>query len=618
MMTTDSKPTGVEAIRAALAHMPASPGVYQMRRADGEILYVGKARQLKNRVSNYASASGLTTRILSMVNQVAEVEIITTGSEAEALLLEANLIKKHSPRYNILLKDDKSFPYIMLQGDHPFPRIDKHRGTQKKPHRYFGPFASAGAVNQSLAILQRAFLLRPCSDSVFAGRTRPCLQYQIKRCSAPCVGYVSEADYAAQIDEAVAFLEGKSRDVQQRFAAQMQAHSEREEFEQAAAMRDRIRALTQIQQGQQLTAGYADHADVIALHQAEGRACVMVFFYRNGHHFGSQSYFPRHTDGETPGDVMTAFLGQFYQNHTPPQEILVNHLPSDASALADALAMRVQRRVSLHQPQRGKKRELVQQAQLAVEQALTRHLTARAQDHQHLVALADLLGMAEAPKRVEVYDNSHIMGRDALGAMIVAGPEGFDKSFYRRFNIKDVTTQPGDDYAMMREVFSRRFGKLQRDDPDRTHGIWPDLVLIDGGLGQLNAVREVLEELGVNDLTYCAIAKGPDRNAGRETFFLPDKQPFTLPPDAPLMHYLQRLRDEAHRFAIGSHRIKRAKSITRSALDDIPGIGTARKRALMHHFGSKKAIENATLAELEKVEGISGTIARQIYDYFHG
>jgi excinuclease ABC subunit C len=613
----DQMLTGAEAIKAALKHISGKPGVYRMISAAGDILYIGKAKNLKNRVSSYAQNRHPSWRIMRMVEQVVKVEITEATSEAEALLLEASLIKKHKPRYNILLKDDKSFPFLYIDTTHDFPRIAKHRGSRKGKGHYFGPFASVDAVNETLAILQKAFLLRPCADTVFANRSRPCLQYQIKRCSAPCVDLISKEAYGAALEEAIQFLRGKSRDVQERFAQKMQQHSEAMEYEQAAAWRDRIAALTRIQQEQNLYAAGLDDADVLALHHSPGGSCVLAFFFRGGGHYGSHSWYPRHDEEQTPAEIMAAFIGQFYQRQTPPPEILVNVMPEDASVLTEALGLRAQGRVSLHQPQRGEKRNLMQQAEIRAEAALKRHLNSRMSEKKQMEALGKLFGMDEAPQRIEVYDNSHIMGTHALGAMIVATPEGFDKKSYRRFDMKDIAAEPGDDYAMMRETFRRRFSRLMREDPERKSGQWPDLVLIDGGAGQLSAVREVLEDAGISGLCYVAIAKGPDRNAGREQFFMPDKQPFTLPPGDAALHYLQRLRDEAHRFAIGSHRNKRSKALTHSALDDIPGIGAARKKALLHHFGSRKGVEDATLSDLKKVPGISQAIAEQIYGYFH-
>ncbi len=609
--------TGFECIKAALRDMPLKPGVYRMLNAQGDVLYVGKAKHLKNRVSNYAQARNLTYRILRMIEQTCSLEIIVTGSEAEALLLEANLIKKYKPRYNILLRDDKSFPYICISQSHPYPRIEKHRGAQSKGNSYFGPFASAGAVNQTLSILQRAFLLRPCTDSYFANRSRPCLQYQIKRCSAPCVDYISTTDYAQNIAQAKDFLSGKNREVQERFAAQMQAHSDAMEYEKAAELRDRIRALTQVQQEHALRAAGLSDADVIGLHRSGDQSCIQVFFFRGGHHFGNQSYFPRHDAESTDTDILGAFIGQFYQTHTPPREILTPSALPDESVIESALTLAAGYAVAIHQPQRGDKVALVTQATANAKGALERRLSEKRSTKKLLESVQTLFALPKFPERIEVYDNSHIMGKYALGAMIVATPEGFNKAAYRRFNVKDLGTVPGDDYAMMREMFRRRFSRLQKEDPDNTHGTWPDLLLIDGGLGQLSSARSVLEELGLT-IPYVAIAKGPDRNAGREQFFRPDQQPFTLPPDDATLHYLQRLRDEAHRFAIGAHRQMRAKGITHSDLDDITGIGATRKRALLHHFGSRSGVEKATLTELENVEGINKKIAQTIYDYFHG
>lgn len=616
-MTETPLANGTAVIKEALATMPTKAGVYRMLNAAGDVLYVGKAKNLKNRVSNYASTGQLTTRIMRMVSQVAKVEIVTTASEAEALLLEANMIKSLKPRYNILLRDDKSFPYIAIT-DHDYPRVVKHRGAQKKGEIYFGPFASAGAVNKTIATLQKAFLLRPCSDSIFANRSRPCLQYQIKRCSAPCVDYISKPDYAALVEESSQFLHGKSRGIQERLVQEMEAASEAMEFEKAASFRDRIRALTQVQQEQGLRVSGISDADILALWHGSEVSCVQVFFFRGGNHFGHQSYFPRHAE-ETPEDeVMDAFIGQFYQRHSPPKEIILSVEPKQQEILEEALSLRTPYKVKLHTPQRGDKRDMVLQAERNAKAALERYVATKATDLAMLKRIGELFGMDEAPKRVEVYDNSHIMGSHALGAMIAATPDGFDKSGYRRFNIKDFETEPGDDYAMMREVFTRRFKRLQEEDPAREREHWPDLVLIDGGLGQLNVVCEALEEIGVSDLALVAIAKGVDRNAGREQFFLPDHAPFQLPPGDPALHYLQRLRDEAHRYAIGSHRAKRSRNTIKSELDNIPNVGATRKKALLHHFGSKAAVERATLAELQNVPGISKAVAQTIYDYFRG
>ena len=607
---------GVEAIRASLATMPTAAGIYRMVNAADEILYIGKAKNLKNRVSNYTQPNNLNTRIMRMVEQVVRVDIVTCGSEAEALLLESNLVKRHNPRYNILLKDDKSFPYLFIDTAHPFPRIAKHRGAQTAKGEYFGPFASAGALNQTLTLLQKIFLLRPCADSIFSNRSRPCLQYQIKRCSAPCVGYVDREQYADQLAIARDFLRGKHRQVQEQLVGEMQAASATQDYEKAALLRDRIHALTQVQQEQRLNATGLENADVIALARQGSRSVVQVFFYRQGNHFGHQSFHPRHEAEDTDAEVMASFLGLFYQSHTPPPEILVNIEPAEMPLLEEALSLSAAQRITVRVPLRGDKRALVEHAASNANAALTREELDRASVRQHLERLRELFGLAAPPARIEVYDNSHIMGTHAIGAMIVATPDGFDKRSYRSFNIKDATTNPGDDYAMMREVFRRRFTRSKTATGDG----WtrPDLVLIDGGLGQLSAVMEVMAELELTDILLVAIAKGADRNAGREWFFMPEKSPFQLPPNDAALHYLQRLRDEAHRFAIGNHRQRRATSLTASGLDDIPSIGATRKRALLHHFGSRAAVERATLDELQRVTGISQKTARAIFDYFHG
>ncbi len=605
---------GAEAIREALKTMPNTPGVYRMMNAQGDILYVGKAKNLKNRVSNYASVNQLTTRILKMVEQVARVEILTCGSEAEALLVEASLVKRHNPRYNILLKDDKSFPYLFISGDHAYPRIAKHRGSQKEKGEYFGPFASVGALNQTLALLQKIFLLRPCADTVFKGRTRPCLQYQIKRCTAPCVNYVTEEQYGQQVAKARDFLRGKHRDIQEALLADMEAASAEMEYERAAMLRDRIRALTQVQQEQSMRPQGLTHADVIVLARKGARSVVQVFLFRDGAHFGHQSFHPKHDAEASDAEVIGSFIGLFYQNHVPAPELLVNLLPEESALLEEALKLRANFAVTIHQPQRGDKKTLVENAAANAQAALDREELERASVQQHLAKLAELFGLHAAPQRIEVYDNSHMMGTNAIGVMIVATPEGFEKRSYRTFTMKDAGTEPGDDYAMMRETFRRRFARSKKD----AEWAAPDLVLIDGGKGQLSAVMDVMAELELSHIPLVSIAKGADRNAGREWFFLPSCEPFQLPVNDPTLHYLERLRDEAHRFAIGTHRNKRSKSITASALDDIPGIGGMRKKALLHHFGSRAAVERATLSELQNVTGISKTMAQTIYDYFHG
>jgi excinuclease ABC subunit C len=598
---------GSDIIKAALKNIPASPGVYRMLNEAGDILYIGKAKNLFNRVGSYASGSNMTYRIMRMVDQVARVEVTTTQNEAEALLLEAGLIKKHQPRYNILLKDDKSFPFILFS-QHAFPRVAKHRGKSTPTGaKTFGPFASTGAVNHTLGLLQKAFLLRNCSDTMFKNRSRPCLQYQIKRCTAPCVNYVTEEEYAAQVALATAFLRGKNRDVQHTLTQQMNAASEAMEYEKAASLRDRIAALTKVQQEQALHAAGLEDADVIALHRTGNLAAVQVFFFRAGQHYGQHSYFPKQED-ESDSAILEAFMGQFYQKHLPPAEVLISHAIENGDVFETALAQLAHHRVEIRVPQRGDKRTLMEQAMKNAALALERNLSERASIQKHHVALQALFGLSSVPARIEIYDNSHVMGTHALGVMVVATPEGFEKKSYRSFTIKDPDTVGGDDYAMMREVMRRRF---------KGTDTLPDLVLIDGGKGQLSAVTETLDAMGIAGPTLVAIAKGEDRNAGREWFFRNGHAPFQLPVNDATLHYLQRLRDEAHRFAIGAHRKKRSKTFTTSALDDIPSIGAARKRALLLHFGSRADVERATLAELENVPGISGKIAKIIYEYFH-
>ncbi len=617
MTSSPDSPIGAEYIRQLVRTLPPSPGVYRMLDDKEQVLYVGKAKNLKNRVSSYVNPSGLSTRIMRMVSLTRKMEIVQTASEAEALLLEANLIKTLEPRYNILLRDDKSYPFIRLT-DHAFPRLVKHRGAQNKKETYFGPFASAGAVNQTLAVLHRAFLLRPCADTIFKNRTRPCLQYQIKRCSAPCVGKVDEAQYAEQVAQAQRFLSGKSREVQDELLARMQEHSAREEFEQAGALRDRIRALTQVQQEQAMQVEGLVDADVIAMHSEAGACGIQIFFFRGGQNFGNRSYFPTVKPDHGEAEILETFIGQFYQSHPAPHEILLSHDVPDAQMLAEALSMGTRYTVRLSVPQRGPRKQAVEQAMKNAQMALRLHLAERASQNKLLGLFAEVFALSEPPKRIEVFDNSHISGTHAVGAMIVAGPEGFEKKHYRRFTMRNTELTPGDDYAMMREVLTRRLGRLQEEDPDRTQGLWPDFLLIDGGAAHLQVVVQVYEELGIDDLPFACIAKGPDRNAGREQFFMMGKPSFQLPEGAPVLHYIQRLRDEAHRFAISSHRLKRAKALVSSPLDAIAGIGAERKRALLHHFGSAKGVEAATLEALTQVPGISRAVAQRIYDHFHG
>ncbi|WP_370152011.1 excinuclease ABC subunit UvrC [Ferrovibrio sp.] len=609
---------GATAIARHLRTLPMGPGVYRMIDAAGAVLYVGKARSLRKRVAAYTKPAGLSIRILRMVRQVVSVEVITTHTEAEALLLEANLIKKLQPPFNVLLKDDKSFPYILVARDHDFPRITKHRGARNIPGDYFGPFASTGAVNTMLNALARAFPLRNCSDSEFAARTRPCLQYQIKRCRAPCVQRISAADYGRLVDEARDFLQGRDRGILDGWQQRMQAASEVLDFETAADLRDRIRALAHITQKQDINLAEIGDADVIGLHAEGGLVCVQVFFFRAGQNFGNRAYFPAHAREAETSEVLDAFIGQFYAAREPARLVLISHPVENAALIEEALTRHAGRKIELHQPQRGAKRDLIEYAVTNARDALRRRLAETSTQLKLLEGVADLFGLEAPPERIEVYDNSHIMGRHAIGAMIVAGPEGLRKNAYRKFNIKGDEVEPGDDYGMMKQVLTRRFQRLLKEDADREEGDWPDLLLIDGGKGQLGAVLEVMRELGVDDVPVVGIAKGPDRNAGREQFFLPGREPFMLEPRHPVLFFLQRLRDEAHRFAIGTHRAKRAKDQIRSPLDEISGIGAARKKALLLHFGSAKAVAQAGLVDLEAVPGVSHAMAQRIYDHFNG
>jgi excinuclease ABC subunit C len=618
-IVADERPLaqGVAVIAHNLETMPGSPGVYRMMNGKGEPLYVGKAKNLKKRVAAYTRPDKQSLRIQRMIAETCSMEVITTHTEVEALLLESNLIKTLGPRYNILLKDDKSFPEILITGDHEWPQIVKHRGAHRRKGEYFGPFASAGAVNHTLAALQRAFLLRSCSDQVFSTRTRPCLLYQIKRCAAPCADRIDPGVYAGLVAEARDFLSGQSQRIQQGLVRQMEEAAEAMEYERAAVFRDRIRALTRIQAHQDIHSAEVEEADVVALYQAGGQACVQVFFFRSGCNYGNRAYFPQHAQDQDAADILSAFLGQFYADKTPPRDILLSVEPAEAEIAAQALSEKAGRKVRLSWPQRGEKRRLVDHAADNAREALGRRLAESSTQAKLLEGVAELFGLDGSPARIEVYDNSHIQGTNAIGAMIVAGPEGLMKSAYRTFNIRSTDLTPGDDYAMMREVLTRRFQRALREDPDRERGSWPDLVLIDGGLGQLTVVQEVMAELGLDDVAVVSIAKGPDRNAGREHFFVPGRDPFMLPPKDPVLYFLQRLRDEAHRFAIGTHRARRAKSMTVSPLDEITGIGARRKKALLHHFGSARDVAGAGLADLEQVSGISQAMAKKIYDHFH-
>jgi excinuclease ABC subunit C len=607
---------GVAVIRAALAGMPSAPGVYRMLDRKGDALYVGKARKLKSRVQNYTHIAALSSRLARMVAETAAMDIVVTETEAEALLLECNMIKRLLPRFNVLLRDDKSFPLIHITAEHDFPQLTKHRGARNKRGHFFGPFASAGAVNRTLVTLQKAFLLRSCSDSVFASRTRPCLLYQIKRCSAPCVGRIQKEAYGKLIDEAHAFLAGRGQDVQGQLAEEMEKAAEALDFEAAALIRDRIRALSLVQGHQDIHVARLEDADVIAAYQAGGQTCVQVFFFRGGQNWGNRAYFPSHDRQLSVEEVLTAFVGQFYDDREKPPLVLLSHRLVDQELVEEALSLGGMR-VSLAVPQRGDKRRLVERIVATAREALGRRLAESATQRQLLEGVAAALHLDAPPARIEVYDNSHIQGANAIGAMIVAGPDGLVKNAYRKFTIRREGAA-GDDYAMMREVLERRFARALKEDPDRARGMWPDLVLIDGGEGQLNVARALFDELGIDDVALAAIAKGPDRDAGRERFFLPDRPPFSLDPRDPVLYFLQRLRDEAHRFAIGSHRAKRTKALGRSPLDEIAGIGAKRKSALLRHFGSARAVARAGLGEIERVAGISRTVAKKVYDHFHG
>ncbi len=605
------------AIRAHLRHLPNGPGVYRMLDTKGEVLYVGKAKSLKKRVASYANGVFPSNRIARMVSETVNLEVVTTHTEVEALLLEANLIKRLKPRYNVLLRDDKSFPFIALSRRSAWVRIEKTRGAQAEPGDYFGPFASAGAVNRTLNTLQRAFLLRSCTDSVFQSRTRPCLLFQIKRCAAPCVGLISQDDYEHLVGQARAFLSGESQDVQRSLSSLMEDASQNLDFERAAVLRDRIRALSQVQAHQDINVTAVDEADVVAIHREGGMTCVQVFFFRAGQNWGNRAYFPRHDRNlETP-EVLASFLAQFYDDKPVPRLVLTSVEVEGAELLEEALSLKANRRVHVQVPKRGDKLTLIEHAETNAREALGRRMAESATQERLLEGVAEAFGLDAAPARVEVYDNSHIMGTNAIGAMIVAGPEGMIKNGYRKFNIRSTTLTPGDDFGMMREVLSRRFARLAEEDPTRSSGHWPDLVVIDGGQGQLNVARQVMDEAGITDVPLVAIAKGPDRNAGRERFFMTDRPPFSLEQKSPVLYFLQRLRDEAHRFAIGTHRAKRAKDFLRSGLDDVAGIGPARKRALLNHFGSARGVADAGMSDLTRVEGISETVAKRIYDHFH-
>ncbi|WP_262028160.1 excinuclease ABC subunit UvrC [Microvirga sp. Mcv34] len=620
---------GTEVIRHFWNTLPNAPGVYRMLDGKGDVLYVGKAKSLKNRVGSYARGQAHSNRIARMIGETTSMEFVTTATETEALLLEANLIKQLKPRYNVLLRDDKSLPYILLTADHEAPQLVKHRGARKRKGDYYGPFASVWAVNRTINALQRAFLLRSCNDSYYENRTRPCLLYQIKRCSGPCTNEISHEDYAELVSEARAFLSGKSNAVKQRITDEMQQAAEELEFERAARCRDRLAALSAIQGVQGINTQSVEEADVFALDEQAGQFCVEVFFFRNWQNWGNRAYFPKADKSMSREEVLGSFMAQFYDDKPAPRLILLSHEIEDAELMAAALSTRTETRVEIHSPQRGERRQLIEYALRNAREALGRRLADTSSQQKLLVSLGQAFGLPKAPRRVEVYDNSHIMGTNAVGAMVVAGVNGFMKQHYRTFNMKSEDLKPGDDYGMMREMLQRRFARLVKEEPrgaeadghpgDDSFPAWPDLVLIDGGKGQLEAARQALAEVGVSedDVALVGIAKGRDRDAGRETFFKPGQPPFKMPPRDPALYFVQRLRDEAHRFAIGAHRAKRKRELVKNPLDEIAGIGPTRKRALLHHFGTVKAIQRAALEDLMKAPGVNAATARAVYDFFH-
>ena len=610
--------TGAPVIGRYAKTAPAGPGVYRMIDPAGEVLYVGKARQLKKRVQSYARGQGHNNRIARMVADTAAMEFVTTATEIEALLLEANLIKRLKPRLNVVLRDDKSFPFILIARDHAVPQILKHRGARSRKGDYFGPFASAGAVGRTINTLQRAFLLRSCSDAYFESRLRPCLLYQIKRCSAPCTGEISMEDYGRLVDEALAFLTGESDEVKRRLHALMDEASLKQDYERAASFRDRLTALSHIQSRQGINPHSVKEADVFAAHQEAGQTCIQVFIFRTGNNWGNRAYFPRADKSLLVEEVLESFVAQFYDDKPPPKLVLLSHDIGGRKLLTEALSLRAGRKIEVGRPVRGERRDLVEHALVNAREALARRLADSTSQAAIFSSLAELLDLDEAPERIEVYDNSHISGTNPVGAMIVAGPEGFIRAQYRKFNMRNEDLAPGDDYAMMREMLTRRFSRLAKEKGEVNGWAAPDLVLIDGGPGQLGAAYEVLDELGLSEIKIAAVAKGPDRNAGRERIYLKGKGPLLLEPRDPVLYCIQKLRDEAHRFAIGAHRAKRKKAITASPLDEVPGIGPARKRALLQHFGSAKAVSRAGIADLQAVGGISAQMAKTIYDHFHG
>ncbi|MEP2683244.1 MAG: excinuclease ABC subunit UvrC [Sulfitobacter sp.] len=610
-------PQGRQVIQAYLKSLDSSPGVYRMLDAESRVLYVGKARNLRARVSSYARPTGHSGRISRMIANTASMMFLTTKTETEALLLEQNLIKQLKPKFNVLLRDDKSFPNILVTADHDYPQIKKHRGAKKEKGSYYGPFASAGAVNRTLNQLQRVFLLRDCSNAMFDSRTRPCLQHQIKRCSAPCVGKISAEEYRQTVRDAERFLSGKSTEIQGRLAQDMAEASEAMEFERAAALRDRIKALTQVQTAQGINPQGVNEADIIALHMEGGQACVQVFFIRANQNWGNRDYYPRVGADVDAAEVLEAFIGQFYDTREPPRQLILSNEIENPDLMAEALSGKIGRKVELLVPQRGEKAELVDGALRNARESLARKMAETATQTKLLQGLADAFDLPKLPERIEVYDNSHIQGTNAVGAMIVAGPEGMMKNQYRKFNIRGDDLTPGDDFGMMKEVLHRRFKRLIKEDPDRSRGLWPDLLLIDGGAGQVSAVASIMAQHGVQDIPMVGVAKGIDRDAGKEEFHRVGKRVMALRHNDPVLYFVQRLRDEAHRFAIGTHRAKRAKGVSATPLDDVPGVGAARKRALLAHFGSAKAVGRANLSDLKAVEGVSDALAETIYGYFH-
>ncbi|MCX7558770.1 excinuclease ABC subunit UvrC [Sulfitobacter sp. F26204] len=618
-MTDQSQrqPLGHEVIQGYLKTIDSSPGVYRMLDSESRVLYVGKARNLRARVSNYARPAGHSGRIARMIANTASMMFLTTKTETEALLLEQNLIKQLKPKFNVLLRDDKSFPNILVTADHDFPQIKKHRGAKKEKGSYYGPFASAGAVNRTLNQLQRVFLLRDCSNAMFESRTRPCLQYQIKRCSAPCVGKISPEGYRQTVKDAEKFLCGKTTDIQARLASEMNAASEQLEFERAAALRDRIKALTQVQTAQGINPKGVSEADVIGLHMQDGLACVQVFFIRANQNWGNKDYYPRVGVDVDAAEVLEAFIGQFYDQRDPPPQLILSNQVENPDLMADALAGKLGRKVELVVPKRGEKADLVDGALRNARESLARKMAESATQTKLLKGLAEAFELPAPPQRIEVYDNSHIQGTNAVGAMVVAGPDGMMKNQYRKFNIRGEDLTPGDDFGMMKEVLTRRFKRLLKEDPDRTEGHWPDLLLIDGGAGQVSAVATIMRAFGVEDIPMVGVAKGVDRDAGKEEFHRVGKRPMALRHNDPVLYFVQRMRDEAHRFAIGTHRAKRAKAVGATPLDDVPGVGAGRKRALLAHFGSAKAVARANLSDLKAVDGVSDALAETIYAYFH-